>query len=245
MKTDKISNSLEEFGLSSEESETYISLLKTGGSSATALAADIGLKRTTVYPILERLISRGLVTTYEQGRAKTFIPAGPNKLIAMQENSLKALEKIVPLLEGLRGKRAEEFGVRLIRTKKEFQSFYNDILEKYRDREYYIIGSASGFLNVDRDFLIEYRKRRAARNIRVKLLMSHDSRLEEGQNDPKLLRQFKYFPEKYSFKSTIDIYDDKVVIVGSEVKALAVVIAIPPMTDVFRSIFEILWETLP
>ena len=107
------------------------------------------------------------------------------------------------------------------------------------------LGSVSGFLNIDREFLLDFRKKRAARNTRVKLLLSHDSKGEEGQNDPQLLRTFKYLPEKYRFKSTIDIYDDKIVIIGPEIKALAVVVAIPAMVDIFRSVFEILWEMTP
>jgi hypothetical protein len=55
------------------------------------------------------------------------------------------------------------------------------------------------------------------------------------------LRTFKYLPEKYVLKSTIDIYADKIVIIGPEIKALAVVVAIPAMVDVFRSVFEMLW----
>jgi hypothetical protein len=142
----------------------------------------------------------------------------------------------------MQGQELKEYGVRMIKSKRELEAFYNNILDEYRDREYYIIGSVSGFLNIDRDFLVSFRKKRATRNTRVKLLLSHDSRAEEGQNDPKLLRSFKYLPEKYNFKSTIDIYDDKIVIIGPEVKALAVVVAIPAMVDIFRSVFEILWE---
>ncbi len=97
---------------------------------------------------------------------------------------------------------------------------------------------------MDPDFILDFRKKRAARNIRTKLLLSNDSKFASGQDDPSLSREFKYLPEKYQFKSTIDIFDDKVLIIGPEVKALAVVIAIPPMVDVFRSVFDVLWESL-
>ena len=49
-------------------------------------------------------------------------------------------------------------------------------------------------------------------------------------------------PERFKFKSTIDIYADKVLIVSPELSSLAVVIAIPAMVDVFKSAFEMIWE---
>ena len=245
MKNTDISSVLNEFGLSDQEALVYMKMLEMGGGDATSLATHTNIKRTTIYPILERLISHGVVSVYDQGKKKMFSPIRPNKLPSLYENKLQSLLSIIPLLEKSQGTQANEYGVRLIKSQKEFEALYNDILDEYRNKEYYIIGSVPSFLSVDREFLLQFRKKRAAAQTRVKLLLSHDSRTEESQKDTSLLREFKYLPEKFIFKSTIDIYDNKIVIVGPEVKALAVVIAIPPMVDVFRSVFEILWETLP
>ena len=236
---------LKEIGLSEQEINVYIGLLKTGGSDATTLANEIGIKRTTVYPILEKLISSEIVTSLEQGKKRLFVPIKPSKLISLYERKVQTLSKIVPMLENMQGKLTEGYGVRFIRSKKEFETFYENVIDEYRGREYFIIGNAGAWLNIDRDFLIDFRKRRAAANISAKILLSSDSKGEQGQQDKSLLRDFKYLPEKYIFKSTIDIYDDKVIIIGPEVKAMAVVIDIPPMVDIFRSIFMALWEALP
>jgi hypothetical protein len=52
----------------------------------------------------------------------------------------------------------------------------------------------------------------------------------------------KLLPPNYDFKTNIDIFDDKILVIGPDLSSLAVVIKIPAMTDVFKSIFEILWE---
>ncbi len=241
MNNEAISKVLGDFGLAELDIQVYLKLLQLGGAPATILAKELGIKRTTVYPVIERLIHHCMITESDQGSKRFYTPLQPNKLPILQERKLASLASIIPLLERMQGAEAREYGVRLIKSKREFEAFYMDILEEYRNKEYYIIGSVSGFLNIDRDFLISFRKKRAAHNTRVKLLLSNDSRSEEGQNDPKLLRTFKYLPEKYVFKSTIDIYADKIVIIGPEIKALAVVVAIPAMVDVFRSVFEMLW----
>lgn len=237
-------NILRQLGLSSQEAGAYLALLKIGSSQATDLAIAMGIKRTTAYPILKRLITEGLVTEFKRGSRGYYSPIRPNKLALLYEKKLQALVNIVPSLEDLEEVLPRDFGVRFIQSKAELKRFYNEILNDYAGREYYIIGSAPAFINLDRDFFLEFRRRRAARNIKTKLLLSGDSKSEEGQKDRSLLRDFKYLPEKFKFKSTIDIYDDKIVIVGYEVNALAVVVAIPEMVDTFRSVFEALWESL-
>lgn len=238
----EIAKSLSDMGLSEQEVGVYLSLLAIGGGSAIAVTKEAGIKRTTTYAILERLISKGIAQAYEQGSKKVYIPLQPNKLRSLYESRLESILKIIPSLEKMKGAGAKEYGVSFIQSKKELERFYDSILNEFAGGEYYIIGSATSFLDIDRQFLIEFRKRRAARKIRTKLLLSHDSADEEGQDDSSLLREFRYLPEKYKFRSTIDIYENKIVIVGPEINALAAVIAIPPMVDVFRSVFEMLWD---
>lgn len=238
----EIVRSLNDMGLSEQEADIYLSLLAIGGGSAIAVTKEAGIKRTSTYAILERLISKGVAQAYEKGSRKIYVALQPSKLRNLYENRLESILKIIPSLEKMKGIGSKEYGVNFIQSKKELERFYDGILNEFAGGEYYIIGSATSFLNIDRQFLLEFRKRRAARKIRTKLLLSHDSTEEEGQDDNSLMREFKYLPKKYKFKSTIDIYENKIVIIGPEVNALAAVIAIPPMVDVFRSIFEMLWD---
>ena len=244
MKIDEKMETLRGIGLTDHEILAYTGLVKTGSTGATELAKDIALKRTTIYPILNNLIEKGVAHSYKKGTKTLFAPLTPSKLISLYEHKLESLTALVPYLEKMQNTQAKPYGVRFLQTKRELEAFYNEILDDYRDKSYYIIGNANAFLNINPDFLLDFRKKRALRNIHTKLLLSHDSRSAVGQDDPSLIREFKYLSEKYQFKSTIDIYDDKILIIGPEVKALAVVIAIPPMVDIFRSIFEVLWENV-
>ena len=228
--------------MSDPEILVYSGLLKMGVVGAAELATEVGLKRTTVYPILENLMEKGLASSYRKNSKTYFNPLTPSKLVSFYENKLESLVGLVPYLEKLQMAPSKPYGVRFIETKRELEAFYGEILEEYKDRGYYIIGNANAFINLDPDFILNFRKKRATKNIKTKLLLSADSKLAAGQDDSSLLREFKYLPEKYQFKSTIDIYDDKILIIGPEVKSLAVVIAVPPMVDVFRSVFEVLWE---
>ena len=114
---------------------------------------------------------------------------------------------------------------------------------EYKNKEYCIIGSAPAWEGINDEYFLQFRKNRAKENIKTRLLLSADSKTI-NPIDKSLLRDFKYLPEKYKFKSTIDIFNDKILIVSPELTSLAVVIAIPAMVDVFQSIFEIIWDSV-
>ena len=60
MKIDEKMELLRSLGLSDHEILAYTGLLKIGVASASILAKEISIKRTSVYPILENLIEKDL-----------------------------------------------------------------------------------------------------------------------------------------------------------------------------------------
>ena len=236
-----------DLGFSGQESETYLSLLKLGGSIASTVAKDIGVKRTTIYPILKNLASKGIVSVYFKKNKRFYHAIKPHKISSLFEKKIELFNNLIPALESIEKKQAQTIGLRFIETQEELENFYNDILDEYKNyktKEYYVIGSTPNWEGVDKEYFEQFRKDRGKHNIKTKLLLTHESK-DSNPTERSLLREFKYIPEKYPFKSTIDIYKDKVIIIGPDISSLAVVIAIPAMVDIFKSVFEIIWDTLP
>lgn len=237
------SDVLSNLGLNEQESAAYVALLKLGGSHASAVAKEMGIKRTTSYHILRSLAHKGLAAVYFESNTRYYRPVKPKRLSNIFEKKLQALNDIIPNLESLEKKQAQTFGLRFIETKEELKQFYYGILEEYKNKQYCAIGSTANWENIDNEFFIDYRKQRAKRNIKTRLILTGES-VKVNPTDETLKREFKYLPKKYSFKSTIDIYDDKIIIIGPNTQALAIVVEVPAMVDIFKSIFEIIWETL-
>ena len=61
---------LKEFGLTETEEKVYLSLLKQGTSLASDIIKKTQLHRTTIYDVLERLISKGFVSYIIQNKIK-------------------------------------------------------------------------------------------------------------------------------------------------------------------------------
>lgn len=233
--------SLKSMGLTEIETSMYLSLLKLGGSLASTVAKEVGIKRTTVYPILKSLAEKGFVTTYYRKNKQFYYAERPQRVAAYVEKKLNAFTALIPSLESLEKKQAQTIGLRFIETKAELKKFYAGILDEYKNKEYHIIGSLHGWEDIEPEFFIQYRKDRGVANIKTKLLLTADSN-KDNPSDSVLKRDVRFLPPQYSFKSTIDIYRDKILIVSPELRALAVVIAIPAMVDVFESMFTMLWE---
>lgn len=235
---------LQNLGVSEDEARVYVALLRLGGTRASSIAKDVGMKRTTIYPILQSLARAGLVNVYFRTSQRFYYAQRPVTVAAQFHKKIEAFENIIPSLLALEKKQVQMIGLRFIETKEELQNFYRSILAEYKNKNYRIISSAAGWQGVDPEFFIQYRKDRGRANIRTQLLLTADS-AAINPTDPALLREYKYLPAEYSFDSTIDIFDDKILIVSPELSSLAVVIAIPAMVGVFRSVFDILWGVMP
>ena len=230
-----------DLGLSESEAGAYLALLKLGGAKPSEVAKEMGIQRTTVYAILKELTQKGFATLYFRGVHRYYHAQKPKRLTSIFEKKLENFQEILPQLNAAERKQGGAVGLRYLETKEELKLFYSEILDEYQNGEYSIIGSAKSWEGIDPDYFVQYRKDRGQAKIKTRLLLSAESE-EVNPTDDKLLRSFRYLPEKYQFRSTIDIYDDKILVVGPDVSAAAVVIEVPAMVDVFKSVFEALWD---
>jgi len=227
-------DSLQSLGLSAQETSIYIALLETGGQAASDLAKRLKLERTTAYAALKRLVAKGFASIYTRRHRQVFVPEKPQNLIGHFEERLRDFETVIPELETLEKKEVRSSGVRFIETVDELKRFYTSILREYKGKSYDIMGNSNVWEGLDTAYFKKFRVKRGQNRINTRLLVTADS-LGVSPTDPRLLRDVRYLPEKYTFKSTMDIFDDKVLIIGSQQTSVAVVIAVPSMVDIFKS----------
>lgn len=239
-----LETNLENLGLSKQEAMVYLSCLKLNESSASNIAKTAGLQRTTVYHTLKALAKKGLVSVNFKNRERVYRAQNPNTLANRFEKILADFNHVIPDLNALRQKGVPTFGLRFVETSTELKQFYIDILSRYKNQEYYIIGSSKDWLNIDKEFFLNFMEERGRAHIRTKLLLTEESKGIDPV-EPRLLKTIKYISSLYTFRSSINIFPNEILIIGHELTSLAVIIEIPAMTDIFKSIFQILWDLLP
>ena len=231
-------------GLTDQETAIYMALLKTGGLAASLVAKETGLRRTTAYAILKGMAQKGFVSIYVKKGRQLFVAEKPQNVAGYFEAKLKSFTQGIPLLESLEKKQLQTVGLQFIETIDGLKHFYAGILREYRGKSYVTMGNASAWQGLEPEFFIQFRKDRAAAGIHTRLLITLDSS-QTSPTDPTLLRVVKFLPSKYTFQSTLEIYDDKILIISPDQTSLAVLIAVPAMVDIFKSTFEMLWDLVP
>lgn len=96
---------LEEIGLSDKEAKVYLALIEVDDESVLSLARRTLINRTTIYPVLQMLIRKGLVSETQKGVKTHYRAEPPERLESVLERrkieideQVKRLAEVVPRL---------------------------------------------------------------------------------------------------------------------------------------------------
>ncbi|MSU75315.1 MAG: hypothetical protein EXS55_02270 [Candidatus Magasanikbacteria bacterium] len=82
--------------LNEKEALIFLSLVKLGSATASALGRDSGVTRTHIYDLVQSLVQKGLVSEVEERGVKTYQAvdhAGLLAFVSREQNELKQIEK--------------------------------------------------------------------------------------------------------------------------------------------------------
>lgn len=228
---------LEQLGLDQKEEGVYRALLRLADASAAKIAKESGLKRTSVYHILENLMSMGLVSTYIQHSTKRYAAENPTKLKSFFEQKMILAERLTTILQKEIEKSPGRVNIRFFEGQTGLRSISEEALEA-KEKKILTIGSSRLLLR----FLggkYGFGERRRKRGIIMKSLRMIG---DEPSINPRF-HQVKYLPRGFDFPGYIQIFDDKVGIIIFDGKGFGFVITSEAFTKMAKSIFEILWQT--
>jgi hypothetical protein len=135
----------------------------------------------------------------------------------------------------------ESKGISILNTVDELERFYNSNVGAYK--KWRAIASIEDWLPVSPAFLQEFRKKLSDASVDTKVIFKESGLRYEVATLP--YREVKTVPDTYAFKSSIDILDDKIMIMNPHQTVLGLVIESPVLVDVFIDMFDMLWNLLP
>ena len=89
MKT--IQNILEEIGLTKQETRCYLAVYQLKESKAGKLSKESGIATSNIYPVIDSLIKKGLMSYKIKNNVKIFVPAPINSINSLIEEKQKLL----------------------------------------------------------------------------------------------------------------------------------------------------------
>lgn len=241
---------LEQIGLSKNEIKLYFTLLELDQSTATPIVKKSGIPNSKVYPTLEKLIRRGLVSYVIKNNVKYFQASDPKNLIEFLNNKenlivkqKEEIEKLIPEIEQRRklAKNKQESYIYegIAGMKAAFNSILNTVHPK---EEYYVLtlGEELGREEL-KNFFRDYHKKRIAKKIRVKLIANENVKSIFQKHHTYKNMKIKYTKQK--LPAGIFIFNDCVMTVVWQGEPSAFVIKSKSNAGQYKEFFREMWKS--
>jgi len=244
---DELKKILLGIGFSVKEADVYLAILTLGRGTASKIAREAHIERTTVYDILNSLFDRGLVTLTGKEPKQEYVAESPDQLKEHLEEEfdkklkdLKQVESIlIPQLKSIHnvGNRPK---VMFYEGEEGLKRVYEDTLGSQEEiLAYASVGDMHSGLP---GYFPEYYKRRAGKGIAIRAIIPNTKAgLERKCFDEEEMRQTLIVPQdKFGFHPEINIYDNKVMIASWREK-LGIIIESMEIADAMKKIYELAW----
>lgn len=239
---------LRKIGLTKNEVKIYLTLLKSGTSTAYKLSQTTGIYRVHVYDKLEQLITKGLVSYIYEGAKKHFKATSPSKLKQYIEDKKKELEQqekevtsILPELEAMEESPKEDTSVEVFKGKEGIKYFLKDIIKT--KKEVLITGINDENYHRELDvFMLQYFRDLRKNKIKERVITIRKKGVFLFDKKMAPTTEYRYLDENQFNPTNTFIYGDKIVIVSWGIPVTAVMIRNSNLAKTYRGHFEHLWE---
>jgi len=240
---------LQEIGLNDKEAQVYLALLQVDNDSVLDLAKKTKINRTTIYPILDSLSKKGLISEVKIDKKVRFQAEPPERLetfverqkVVLDERSSR-LKDIIPQLKSVQREIGERPVVKFYEGKEGIISSLEDFFES-EDRG----GTAYFLYSLDLNNEIvppneraRYKKMRLDKGIKSKTVYSSTKSeyLSDNTGDRK-----KIDGNKYPIFCDISIYGDKVKITTLQKSLAAIVVRSKDFADTMISFIKLVSDS--
>jgi sugar-specific transcriptional regulator TrmB len=247
MKNDKIFDSLTQLGLEEKESHLYIASLSIGPSTILKLSKVSGVKRTTIYEIINSLEQKGLMRKEIHGFKTLYSAEHPERLENSLDSKKMLLLKILPELEGLYQLKGTESSIKFYSGLSSIKNVYNDLLKDLKVNDfYYAISNIMEWQGFDEEFFLKnHVGKRSKIGIETKLLFINSELAQKRkQTEKNFNEEIKILPENSKFHVDLVITPYKLVMFQLYEPLIAIVIENKSIIELHREIFELVWNSI-
>lgn len=241
---------LKRLGLSESESSLYLAMLSRGALQASELVKITRGKRPTVYYALRQLLSRGLVkniATHGVQRFQAEPPESLLRLVELQEAELKNLhQELSQSMDAFRQTKKEQEGAPIVTFYQGVDAMKAIVMETIYCKNKHIDSIAprdNFFWQVGQAFSQQYIDERVRRNITTRNLWEQPLKPEILTKSYKGLSEVRIVPEimHHQYKSTVFLYDDKVMFISSVESAHVLVVQSREFYQSMKAMYDGLW----
>ena len=237
----EIHETLQSFGLTRSEQDTYIALLETGSTSATPIAKSLKIPLTTAQSLLQRLATRGVVRITKHKSRSIYEAKDPAIFKSLLEQSLHDVGNIIPLLRLLKTEDVAPARINIYARERMTDIFRLALTTKEKLVYEIVSGREIQTLLGER---FHFSRRRVAQGVHLKSLRVEANEIKKysQQTHQKELREARFLPRELTFKCTIMFWDDTAAFFTPPSEGLAWVVRSKETCVMLKQIFDLLWS---
>ena len=234
-------NMLTEIGLSKNESEIYLVLLKKGESTVYQISSNSSISRPNVYDILKKLQEKGLVSSIIKNNKKYFSATNPSLLLNILKEKERNLMNILPSLNKLYEEEKNNVVVEIFQGLNGLKVIMEDMLKA---KEIIIFNGVDINKLLEqipnfklKNFLNEKRKKK----IKTKILYSETVKPVKGP-----LYTYKKIPSSLGILNNVNywVYNESVIIGIWSAELLFIKIDNVDVASTFKKNLNYLWKNI-
>lgn len=243
---------LAKVGLKDNEIDVYLACLKSeAGLAIQTIANQTKIKRSTVNLILERLLERGFLSFYLEGKRRIFQAEPPEQLLFNLQETTQDFKGIIPFLSQQKEQTIAS-KVRFYEGEEEIKRVYADIILslKYKpemEREVLEIASGEDIFRIMPDHDKVFIAKRIKERIRLRWLAPKNDKVASRllKTAREELREIKFFDESlYPYHIDTILYGNRLMFTTTHKNPAGIIIENKDIAQSFRSVFNMLWDSL-
>jgi sugar-specific transcriptional regulator TrmB len=233
--------SLKDFGLTENEAKVYLANLELGSATVQEVAKKSGVKRTTIYTMLENLKRYGLMSEFHKQGKILLIAEDPSRLEQLMQNRQERIKAALPELRSLFSSPAEKPKVRFYEGKDGIRQVFQDTLDEGKEIKCFV--SWRSELRAIPEIVNAYIKERVKKDIWVRALADRTKESKYYQERGKEeLRELYFLPEgSLPFDTEVNIYGNKVAWFTFKKEYFGLIIESEQIANTWRMVFDIIW----
>lgn len=236
---------LKNLGLHEKEAKTYLAILELGISTIKPIADKAGIKRTSVYNFIDRLVSLGFITQSKIRNRMHYRALPPSRLLELQKENLSAVENALPEFMGMFNASAAKPKIEYFEGPEQMKNIVKEEIRCHNEALYIWTGKDMLDMIGGSKYMAEIDRQRIQKGVFIKTIRFREKDVPYplSAHGTKYLRQLRFAPSETNIPMTVGIYDTgKVGFFSTKHEGFGILIESRELWQTMSVFHGLLWE---
>ncbi len=243
-----LARELQKLGLSDKEALVYLASLELGPSPVQIISRKAEVNRATTYVMIESLLQKGLMSTFDKGKKTMYTAEKPERLHrivhaerATVDEKESVIKRLLPDLEAISDAAGERPKVSFYEGEEGLEAMRETIFDTRTEQMEDFISFDDLRHLLPKEHWKKHNARLAQRKIKGRTIYTSEQ-LENPADSIKHLWEFRRIPKaQFPMHGELTVYGSRVAMIALRGKLAGVIIESKEMATMVRSMFELAW----